>query len=214
MRVCVLHILLKDYFEDTWGNSLRWQRLSDENYHYNKLNTCLPPKLKSTVKVCDWEERLTTSHVKKRLIHMYLRSDLWDLLPRKVIFASHLVRTAVAWVTRWLLKFVDEVGSTVFYNNIFWVFATGRAIIKADIPVDITIFYSRMNTIQPAWPVCATSVCWHTRCRHFCSCSSHKTIPSPGELVLTQHWSRYRCNGTALSISITQVLIIITWVGY
>ena len=35
------------------------------------------------------------------------------------IFASHSVCTTVARVTsRWLLKFVDEVGSTVFNKNI------------------------------------------------------------------------------------------------
>ena len=135
-------------------------------------------------------------------------------LTTRSIFASHSVCTTVAWeTTRWVFKFVDEVGSTVFYNNSYWVFATSRAITKADLPKNVTIFHCRMSTIQPAWPVCTTSVCWHTRCWHSCSCSSHKTIPSPGEWVVTQRWFKYRCIVTALSIGITQVLIIITWVG-
>ena len=40
------------------------ERLSDENYHSNELNTCLSPKLKSADNVYDREERLNTSHVK------------------------------------------------------------------------------------------------------------------------------------------------------
>ena len=34
-------------------NCLRWQRLSDENYHSNEINTSLPPKLKSADNVHD-----------------------------------------------------------------------------------------------------------------------------------------------------------------
>ena len=49
--------------------------MSDENYHSNEINTCLPPKLKSADNVYDREKRLTTSHVKDP-IHMYLRFDL------------------------------------------------------------------------------------------------------------------------------------------
>ena len=130
------------------------------------------------------------------------------------IFASHSACTTVAWATyRWRLKFVDEEGSTVFHRSSLRGFAIRSTISKADLPVNYTIFHCRMSTIQPAWPVCTTSVCWHTRCWHSCSCSSHKTIPSPGEWVVTQRWFKYRCTVTALSIGITQVLIIITWVG-
>ena len=50
-------------------NCLRWQRLSEENYHSNEINTCLPPKLKSADSVYDREERFTTSHL-KNLVHM------------------------------------------------------------------------------------------------------------------------------------------------
>ena len=81
MRVCVLQIA--NYLEDPSGNSLRWQRLSDENYHSNEIKTCFPPKLKSFDNVYNKEERLTTSNV-KNLIHMYLRFDLWVLLLRQV----------------------------------------------------------------------------------------------------------------------------------
>ena len=148
----------------------------------------------------------------KLYIHVSTERFVSSLTTRS-IFASHSVCTTVAWGTRWLYKFVDKVGSTVFYNNIFFVFATSRAITKADRPFNFAISHRRMSTIQPAWPVCTTSVWRHTRCWHSCSCSSHKTIPSPGELVVTQRWFIYRCIVTALSIGITQVLIIITWVG-
>ena len=123
------------------------------------------------------------------------------------IFASYLVCTTVAWGTiRWV-KFVDEVRSTVFYKNIYWLLATSRAITKADRPLNFTIFHCRMSTIQPAWPVCTTSVCWHTCCWHFCSRSSHKTIPSLREFVVTQFWTG-RCKVIYLSIGFTQVFII------
>ena len=130
------------------------------------------------------------------------------------IFASYSVCTTVAWVTtRWVKKFIDEVGSTVFYDNSFWVFATSRAITKADRPVNYTIFHCGMSTIQPAWPVCTTSVCWHTCCWHFCSWSSHKTIPFHRDLVVT-HLLVLGCYVTALSVGITQALIMIAWVGW
>ena len=152
-------------------------------------------------------------YMSKLCIHV---STEWFVcsLTKRGIFASHSVCTTVAWITtRWLEKFVDKVGSTVFYKNIYFVLATSRAITKADRPFNFTISHRRMSTIQPAWPVCTTSVCRHTRYWHSCSCSSHKTIPSHGEWVVTQRWFKYRCIVTALSIGITQVLIIITWVG-
>ena len=102
--------------------------------------------------------------------------------------------------------------TAVFYNNIIWVFATSRAITKADRPLNFAIFHCRMSTNQPAWPVCTTSECWHTRCWHFCSCGSHKTIPSLRELVVTQLWTD-RCTVTYLSIGFTQVFIIIARIG-
>ena len=129
------------------------------------------------------------------------------------IFALHSVCTTIAWVTtRWVFKFVDKVGSTVFYKKHSCVSATSRAITKADLPENFTIFHCRMNTIQPTWPVCTTSECWHTCCGHFCSCSSHKTIPSLRELVVTQRWTD-RCIVTYLSIGFTQVFIIIARIG-
>ena len=139
--------------------------------------------------------------------------NLWVLLFLK-IFASHSVYTTVPRVTSsWLLKFVDEVGSTVFNRNFFYVLATSRAITKADRPLNFTIFHCRVRTIQPAWPVCTTSVCWHTRCWHFCSRSSSKTIPSLRKLLVTQLWT-VRCWVIHLSISITQIFIMIAMIGY
>ena len=152
-------------------------------------------------------------YMSKLYIHVFTERFVSSLTTRS-IFTSHSVCTTVAWVTtRWHYKFVDKVGSTVFYKNIFFVLATSRAITKADRPFNFAISHCRMSTIQPAWPVCTISECWHTRCWHSCSCSSHKTIPSPGEWVVTQRWFKYRCNVTALSLGITQVLIVITWVG-
>ena len=128
MRFRVLQILFQDYFEDPSGNSLRWQKLPAENYHSNEINSCLRPKLKSADNVHDREKRLTTFYV-RNLLHMYLRSDLGVLLYTLSIFASYSVCTTVAWVTsRWAVKFVDEVESTVFHGNIRRVFATGGTI--------------------------------------------------------------------------------------
>ena len=150
---------------------------------------------------------------KKFLNYVHLRINLWVLLFLK-IFASHSVCTTVARGTsRWLLKFVDEVGSTVFNRNIVWVFATSMATTKADLPCNYTIFHCRMSSHQPAWPFCTTSVCWHTRCWHFCSCSSHQTIPSLREWTVTYLWT-VRCWVTFLSIGITQVFIMMARIGY
>ena len=135
-------------------------------------------------------------------------------LTTRSIFASYLVCTTVARVTHMrMLKFVDEVGSTVFYKNISKIFATIIAIAKADCSSNFTIFHCRMSIIQPTWPLCTTSICWHTRCWHFCSCSSHKTIPSFRELAVTQLWT-VRCYVAYLSIGITQVFIMKARIGY
>ena len=130
------------------------------------------------------------------------------------ISASHLVCATVACgTTHCILKFVDEIESTVFYKNTCWVFATINAITKADLPGNFTIVHCRMSIIQPAWPACTTSVCWHTCCLHFCSCSSHKTIPSLREYMVTQNWSRWRCLVNFISIGFTQVFIMIARIG-
>ena len=115
----------------------------------------------------------------------------------------------------WRYKSVDKVGSTVLYINLCWVSAKrGLKITKADLSVNFTIFHCRMITIQPAWPVCTTSVRWHTRCWHFCSCSPHKTIPSLEKWAVTKHWAIFRCRVTTLSIGVTQYFIMIARNGY
>ena len=100
------------------------------------------------------------------------------------IFASHSVCTTVAWGTTRKVKFDDEEGYTVYYRNPSTVFATSGTITKADPPVNFTIFHCRMSSMQPTWVGCTTSECLHTRCWPFCSCSSHKVIPSHRELVV------------------------------
>ena len=130
-------------------------------------------------------------------------------------FASHSVCATVAGgTTRWVMKFVDEVGSTIFYINICYVFAAFVTIIKADRSENLTIFHFRMSAIQPAWPVCTTSVCFHTRCWHFRSCSSHKTIPSRLEIIVTQIHSRVIFLGTYLPVGLIQVLVMVARIGY
>ena len=138
-------------------------------------------RLKSADNVYDRKERLTMSHGKSGSSPLATQS----------MFVSYSVCTTVAIVTiTWLLKFVDEVGSTVFHRSSLRGFTTRRTISsKADLPNNFTIFHCRMSTIQPAWPLCTTSVCWHTCCWHFGSCSSHKTIPSLRELVVAQFWT-------------------------
>ena len=115
---------------------------------------------------------------------------------------------------RWTMKFVDEVGSAVLYKNIVWVSTTWGTITEADDPANFTIFHCRMSTIQPAWPVCTTAVWFHTRCWHFCSFSSHKTIPSLSETFITQIHSRVIFCGTDLSVGLSQVLVRIARISY
>ena len=147
------------------------------------------------------------------LDYVHLRINLWVFLFLKIV-ALNSVCTTVTWITEWKLqKFVDIVWSTVFHKNRVCHFATSKSITKADRPLNFTIFHCRMRTIQPTWPVCTTSECWHTRCWHFCSCSSYKTIPSLREWAVTQTWTG-RCYVTHLSISITQIFIMIAMIGY
>ena len=139
----------------------------------------------------------------KSLKYVYLRIILWVPLFLE-FFASHSICTTVAWVTSRWVKFVDEVGSTIFYWNSACIFATVRTITKAHLPFNFTIIRCRMSIIQPTWQVYTTSVCWHTRCWHFCSGSSHQTIPSLRELAVKQLWT-VRCYVNYLSTGITQV---------
>ena len=147
----------------------------------------------------------------KSLKYVYLRIILWVPLLLE-FFASHSICTTVAWVTSRWVKFVDEVGSTIFDWNSDCIFATVRTITKPDLPFNFTIFHCSMSIIQPTWPVCTTSVCWHTHFWYFCSGSSHQTILSPRELAVTQLWT-VRFYVTYLSMSITQVVIMIAVIG-
>ena len=131
-------------------------------------------------------------------LFIYKSSITWSA------FASKSVCTTVAWgTTRWAVEFVDEVRSTVFHKSSGAVLAAAYTITKAYRPENFTIFHWRMSTIQPTWEACITSECWHTRCWHFCSCSSHKTIPSIKEFVVTRKRLTDGCFVTALSIGIT-----------
>lgn len=130
--------------------------------------------------------------------------------------AWHSVCTTVAHrAFRWLNKSVNKVGSTVLYKNIDDSFAfIIISVSKADLSASFTIFHCRMGIIQPARVECTTSVRRHPCCWDFCSSSSHKTIPSRRELVVTRRWTIKGCFVTALSAGITQVFVIIAWIGY
>ena len=149
------------------------------------------------------------------------RSDKGKFLPLISFFiissAWHSVCTTIAQLTfRWPNKVVNEVGSTVLYKNVFYDFAFSLFIFfvtKADLFGSFTIFHCRMIIIQPARVDCTTSEVWHTCCWHFCSCSSHKAIPSLKEWIVTQLWT-VRFNVTYLSIGFTQVFIMIARIGY
>ena len=60
-------------------------------------------------------------------------------------FASRSLCTTEAWVTtRWTMKFVYKVGSTIFYKNICWGFAIVSSVTKADLPANVTVFHYRI----------------------------------------------------------------------
>ena len=129
--------------------------------------------------------------------------------------AWHSVCTTVTHLTfKWPNKVVNKVGSTVLYRNVFGFSAfITPSFTKADLFGSFTIFNCRMGIIQPARVDCTTSVVWHPFCWHFCSSSSHKTIPSLRELFVTQLWT-IRCFVTFLSIGFTQVFIMIARIRY
>ena len=69
-----------------------------------------------------------------------------------------------------------------------------------------------MSTRQPTRVGCTTSERFHLRCWHFCSCSSHKTIPSIESLV-----TRLFILGsmvTAFSFRITEVFVFIARIDW
>ena len=133
-------------------------------------------------------------------------------------FTSYSVFTTVAWNITWrMMKFVDEVGSTVLKRNLCWVFVKRSlrwTILKRTVlRTSSSSSVGSMSTIQPAWPVCTTSICYRTCCWQFSSCSSHKTVPSLRELAVTQLWI-LMCYATYLSIGFTQGFVMIARIGY
>ena len=72
---------------------------------------------------------------------------LFSIFP---IVSRSVCTTVTRVTTRWLEKFVDKVGSTVFDRNLYCVFATSGTITKADCPVNFTILKCGMSSIQPA----------------------------------------------------------------
>ena len=129
-------------------------------------------------------------------------------------FCWHSVCTTIAHFTiRWVTKFINKVWSTVLDKNFSVAFATRFSFAtKADCRGNFTIFHCRMSTIQPAWEGCTTSECWHIVCWHFCSSSSHKTIPSLWEFVT--RLCIFRRFVTYLSFAISQLFIMTARIGY
>ena len=123
LRICVLQILLEDYYKDLSGNSLQWQRLTDENFHSNEINTCLPPKWKFADNAYDGEERLTTSHVKTLYTCAYSLIYEFSYYAKYIGFTFSLYHSSVRdnhvafEVCRWsrihsfLLKYMLSIGN-------------------------------------------------------------------------------------------------------
>ena len=129
--------------------------------------------------------------------------------------APCLISPTVAHRTFWWFnQMVDIVGSTVFHKNTIRAFATIRTITKADFPGNNTISQRWMLEAftQPAWEVCTTVVWFHTRYWHFCSSSSHKTIPSLNEHIVTQR-TIGRCRVTFFSVKLCQISVVVTTIG-
>ena len=93
--------------------------------------------------------RELSSWTLEKKFHIYARHVLFSISP---IVSRSVCTTVTRVTTRWLEKFVDKVGSTVFDRNLYCVFATSGTITKADCPVNFTILKCGMSTIQPAWP--------------------------------------------------------------
>lgn len=148
-------------------------RLSNENHHSDEINTRLPPKLKfSANNVYDREERLTTSHVKTLYACTYGSIYESSYYAKYICFTFSLYHSSLrdnqeGKVCRWrrihslLQKSLNSLCNQ--WND---------------------HFHCRMSSMQPTWVGCTTSECLHTRCWPFCSCSSHKVIPSHRELVV------------------------------
>ena len=167
------------------------------------------------MKTAESKLKIITERGIRKILVVCIPEDQFMTLNYYNFFASHSVSTTVAWATtRCVIKFVDEVGSTVLYGNRFREYATFRTIIKAHLPLNFTIFHCRMSTLQPAWPVCTTSVCWHACCWHFCSCSSHKTIPSLSEWNVAKRCTCFRCFLFCVSIGFTQVWVMLARIDY
>ena len=84
----------------------------------------------------------TTSRRQGPKIQRLLILFLWKL------FSAYSVCAIVAQRTLGrLIKFVDMVGWAVLHRNLGSVIATFRVITKADLPINFTIFHSRMSTI-------------------------------------------------------------------
>ena len=127
--------------------------------------------------------------------------------------APYLISSTVAHRTKWWFnQIVDRVGATVFHRNFYLFSATTRTITKADFPGNNTISHHRIleAIFQPAWEVCTTVVWFHSRCWHFCSTRSHKTMPSFNELIVTQRRTIAGCRVIAFPVKLCQVCVVVT----
>ena len=88
------------------------------------------------------------------------KNNRYDEISEKMY---HSINVNTAMISLWIPN-----------RNLCWVFTTGRTITKANLSENLIIFHWRMSTIQPAWPVCTTSICWPTRCWIFVTAAPTK----------------------------------------
>ena len=132
-------------------------------------------------------------------------------------FASYSVFTTIAWNTTWrMMKFVDEIGSTVLDGNLCWVFVKRGlrwTILKLTVlrtSSSFSVGWAPSNQPEQSVPhLYATA----RVVGNFLPPT--KTVPSLKELAVTQLWI-VMCYATYPSIMIgfTQGFIMIARIGY
>ena len=82
---------------------------------------------------------------------------------------------------------------------------------KACRPCHNPIVYCRVWTRHPSWMICITMVYGNARCCYVFPCSTSKTVPSFGQVVITSIWA---CRMNPWSISRAQLCVILTHVCF
>ena len=85
--------------------------------------------------------------------------------------------TVARRIDGWLMQVVDVVSSTVLYIYVSGPVATVDPPVKTHCSVHSTLTNIRMNSTQPAWHHCTTTVRWHAALRHLWSRCSWESVP-------------------------------------